>query len=55
MIPLDSQRNWVADVMLNDKWLLNFDVRYINIETDATLTDGADVSTTKLENQPLGL
>lgn len=27
-----------ADWLLNEKWLLNFDVRWINIETDATLT-----------------
>ena len=41
-----------ADVILNDKWMLNFDFRYINIETDATLTDGSDVTTTKLEINP---
>ena len=31
-----------ADWMLNDKWLINFDVRWISIETDlsATLDDG---------------
>ena len=27
-----------ADWKLNDNWLVNFDVRYINIETDATVT-----------------
>ena len=27
-----------ADWMLGDRWLLNLDVRWINIETDATLT-----------------
>lgn len=27
-----------GDWQLNEKWLLNFDVRYIDIETDATLT-----------------
>lgn len=29
-----------ADLQLNDRWLLNFDVRYINIEPDVTLSDG---------------
>jgi outer membrane protein len=27
-----------ADWMINDNWLVNFDVRYINIESDAKLT-----------------
>jgi outer membrane protein len=29
-----------ADLKLNERWLLNFDVRYINIEPDVTLSDG---------------
>ncbi len=39
-----------ADVALNEKWLLNFDVRYIDIETDAkvTLDDGTGPVTGKI-------
>ncbi|MDJ0908296.1 MAG: OmpW family outer membrane protein [Woeseiaceae bacterium] len=37
-----------ADLDLNEKWFLNFDVRYINIETDATVDDvpliGVDIN-----------
>lgn len=35
-----------ADINLGDKWLVNIDVRYIQIETDAKITD--DVSTEKI-------
>lgn len=28
-----------ADMKIGDRWVVNFDLRYINIETDATLTD----------------
>lgn len=33
-----------ADIELADRWLLNIDVRYINIESDASV-DGADLGT----------
>jgi outer membrane protein len=35
-----------ADINFSKQWLVNFDVRYIQIETDAKVTD--DVSTEKL-------
>lgn len=37
-----------ADVEFNDRWLFNIDVRWINIETDATL-DGVDVGTVEID------
>ena len=37
-----------ADIMLNDKWFLNLSVRYINIETDATL-DGGSLGKVKID------
>ena len=37
-----------ADIMLNDKWFLNFDARYIDIETDAKL-DGDALGTVKID------
>jgi outer membrane protein len=41
-----------ADWKLNEKWLLNFDIRYINIEPDVTVDDGVDVSTIKIDINP---
>jgi outer membrane protein len=43
-----------ADWMLNEKWLLNVDVRWINIEADATLSGTAfggsvDIGTVKVD------
>jgi len=32
--------------------LLNFDIRYINIEPDVTVDDGVDVSTIKIDINP---
>jgi outer membrane protein len=37
-----------ADVLIGDQWLVNFDLRGINIETDAKL-DGADLGTVKID------
>ena len=37
-----------ADWMLNDNWLLNLDVRWINIESDMTV-DGLDIGTVKID------
>jgi outer membrane protein len=42
-----------ADMMLNDKWLLNFDFRWISIESDATLFDGVDSETVSISIDPL--
>jgi len=42
-----------ADVPLGDKWLLNLDVRWIQLESDATLSDGVDTDTIKLDISPL--
>lgn len=42
-----------ADIMMNDRWLLNVDVRYISIETDATLSaDGVAEDPIKLDVNP---
>lgn len=41
-----------ADWKLNDKWLLNFDLRYIQIEPDATLFDGVDTDTVGIDINP---
>lgn len=37
-----------ADIALNDSWLLNVDVRYVDIATDATF-DGEDVGTIDID------
>ncbi len=37
-----------ANFRLNDRWDLNIDIRWINIETDATL-DGADLGTVEID------
>lgn len=37
-----------ADLQLNESWLVNLDVRYIDIESDAKL-DGADLGTVKID------
>jgi outer membrane protein len=42
-----------ADWMLNDKWMVNFDFRWISIESDATITDGVDVESFKVKIDPL--
>jgi outer membrane protein len=42
-----------ADWMLNDKWMVNFDLRWISIESDATLSDGIDTETFKVKIDPL--
>lgn len=42
-----------ADIMMNDRWLFNVDLRWINIESDATLDDGIEVETAKVEIDPL--
>ncbi len=42
-----------ADIALSDKWLLNFDVRYISLKADAKLSDGVDTETLELDISPL--
>ncbi len=42
-----------ADVKINEKWLVNFDIRYISIEPDATLSGGGESDTVELEINPL--
>jgi len=42
-----------ADMMLNDRWMLNVDFRWINIETDATLFDGVDTTTINVKIDPI--
>ena len=32
-----------ADIRLSDQWLLNVDLRYISIESDATISDGNNI------------
>lgn len=42
-----------ADIMMNDRWLFNVDVRYLSIETDATLSlDGVAEDPIKLDVNP---
>jgi outer membrane protein len=43
-----------ADIPLNDQWFLNLDVRYISIETDASV-DGADIGKVKINPWVYGL
>lgn len=43
-----------VDIKLNDKWFLNADVRYIDIETKAKL-DGASLGTVKIDPWVYGL
>ena len=38
-----------ADMMLNDRWMINVDFRWINIQTDASLFDGATTETIKVK------
>lgn len=42
-----------ADIVTSDRWLLNVDLRWINIESDATLDDGVAAETAKVEIDPL--
>lgn len=37
-----------ADFMINQKWFLNVDVHFIDIDSDATL-DGADLGTVEID------
>jgi len=42
------------DYIINETWFVNFDVRWIDISTDATLTvDGADFTTAKVDIDPI--
>lgn len=43
-----------ADIPINDKWIFNLNVRYIDIETDATL-DGVDIGTVEIDPWVYGL
>ena len=43
-----------ADFLLNDNWMVNFDVRYIDIETDATL-GGSPIGTVAIDPWVLSL
>ena len=42
-----------TDIALGEKWLLNFDVRWIQLEADAKLSDGVDTETIALDISPL--
>jgi outer membrane protein len=42
-----------ADIMINERWLFNVDLRYIDLQTDATLTvDGSSDSPISLDVNP---
>jgi outer membrane protein len=41
------------DYKLSDQWFLNLDLRWIQIDTKATLSDGVDSSTAKVEIDPM--
>ncbi len=57
---LDLGRSWGiagelgVDIPLNEKWFLNLDARYINIETKAKL-DGADLGKVKISPMVYGV
>jgi outer membrane protein len=42
-----------ADMMLSDKWMVNFDFRWIGIESDATISDGTSIETFKVTIDPI--
>lgn len=42
-----------TDMILNDRWFVNFDLRWISIESDATLFDGVDTSELEVEIDPI--
>lgn len=42
-----------ADYMLSDNWLVNFDFRWVSIESDATISDGIDVEAFTVKLDPL--
>ena len=42
-----------ADFPINDRWFLNADVKYIQIDTEATLTTGSDVRTVEVDLDPI--
>ena len=47
-----------ADVSLNEKWVVNFEVRWIDIDTDATLTldgVGGDLGTVEIDPWTYGI
>jgi outer membrane protein len=42
-----------GDIMINERWLFNVDVRYIDLQTDATLTiDGVAEDPIALDVNP---
>ncbi|HKJ17151.1 MAG TPA: OmpW family outer membrane protein, partial [Xanthomonadales bacterium] len=43
-----------ADIPINEKWLVNLNVRYIDIETDATL-DGTELGTVEIDPWVYGI
>ena len=55
---LKSSWGWAgeigADLMINDQWFLNGSIRYISIETKASL-DGASIGTVKINPWVYGL
>lgn len=42
-----------VDVPINDRWFINADVKYIQIDTDATLTTGDTVRTIEVDLDPI--
>jgi outer membrane protein len=42
-----------ADFKINDQWMLNFDIRYIDIAPDATLTDDTGSDTIGIDINPM--
>lgn len=43
-----------ADIILNEKWFLNLDARYLDIDSDATL-DGVDLGTVEIDPYVYGI
>jgi outer membrane protein len=56
-LSLDSSWGWAfdagLDIMLDEKWFLNLDVRYIDISTDASL-DNASIGEVKIDPMVYG-
>lgn len=42
-----------VDIPVNDRWFLNADIKYIQIDTDATLTTGDTVRTVEVDLDPI--
>lgn len=42
-----------ADIKINEQWMVNFDIRYISIAPDVTLSDGVESDTIGIDINPM--